>query len=288
MKATAGASLWTERDSLVKNLGPVRVRGCPRVHVRGFYFSNMDNQKTPQKDAYYFSHDSNARHDERILELRDAMGWEGYGLYWAFIEMMRESADFTVTTKPAVLRQALSIEKDKLEEFLGLCLEFGLFVKDGERIYSESLRRRMDQMNEQREKLREAGRKGGKASQAQAGLKQGLTDAQAIKENKLNQLNKSNKQGVEDDFLSSDDFRASRPPAKRTGPDYKKICDIFAQHGLIDMVAQEFYDSFWPLYKKGEIKDWEAYTEKAALKAEQKAYGMVRGHKPDPKYNPRG
>lgn len=248
----------------------------------------MDNQKTPQKDAYYFSHDSNARHDERILELRDAMGWEGYGLYWAFIEMMRESADFTITTKPAVLRQALSIEKDKLEEFLKLCLEFGLFVKDGERLYSESLRRRMDQMNEQRDKKREAGRKGGIASQAQAMLKQSSSDAQAIKGNKLNQLNKSNQQGVDDDFLSSGDFKTSRPIAKRPGPDFKKICDIFAQHGLADFVAQEFYDSFWTLYRKGEIKDWEAYTEKAALKAEQKAYGMVRGHKPDPNYNPRG
>jgi len=247
----------------------------------------MDNQKTPQKDAYYFSHDSNARHDERILELRDAMGWEGYGLYWAFIEMMRESADFTVTTKPAVLRQALGIEKDKLEEFLGFCLEFGLFVKDGERLYSESLRRRMDQMNEQREKLREAGRKGGKASQAQAGLKQGLTDAQAIKENKLNQLNKSNKESG-DDFLNLDGLKTPRTGYKPGQPDFKKICDIFAQHGLADFVAQEYFDTMMPLWRRGEIKDYEAYTEKAALKAELKAYGMIRGHKPDPKYNPRG
>jgi hypothetical protein len=33
------------------------------------------------KDAYYFPHDSNARMDIRIVELRDAHGWAGYGIY---------------------------------------------------------------------------------------------------------------------------------------------------------------------------------------------------------------
>jgi hypothetical protein len=29
----------------------------------------------------YFSHDANARHDEKILELRAELGWEGYGTF---------------------------------------------------------------------------------------------------------------------------------------------------------------------------------------------------------------
>jgi len=43
-----------------------------------------------KKDAYYFSHDSNARHDPNICEMRLNYGMEGYGLYWVMIEMMRE------------------------------------------------------------------------------------------------------------------------------------------------------------------------------------------------------
>jgi len=35
-----------------------------------------------KKEAYYFSHDSNARQDEKIIKLRMKLGWEGYGLYW--------------------------------------------------------------------------------------------------------------------------------------------------------------------------------------------------------------
>jgi len=39
-----------------------------------------------KKEAYYFSLDSNARDDPKILQLRMEMGWEGYGLFWAIIE----------------------------------------------------------------------------------------------------------------------------------------------------------------------------------------------------------
>ena len=42
-------------------------------------------------EAYYFSHDSNARNDEKVLMLRAKHGWEGYGLYWALVEMMFEN-----------------------------------------------------------------------------------------------------------------------------------------------------------------------------------------------------
>ena len=48
------------------------------------------------KDAYYFSHDSNARNDHRIMKLRMDLGMEGYGIYWAIIEMLREQANYTL------------------------------------------------------------------------------------------------------------------------------------------------------------------------------------------------
>jgi len=255
------------------------------VTLRAFLLHKMKQQK----DAYYFSHDSNARHDERILELRDAMGWEGYGLYWAFIEMMRESSDFTVTKKPAVLRQALGIEKEKLEQFLQLCLEFGLFTQDGERLYSESLKRRMDQMNEQREKFREAGRKGGKVSQAQATLKPGSSDAQAIKENQINQINKINKSSEEDFVFEGFKTEKLAQRSKKPGPTWGRVHDIFIQYGLAEHVAEDFWDRMSDNnWNNGTVKDWEAFTEKAADKAQLQAYGCRLGHKPDPNYNPRG
>jgi len=48
-----------------------------------------------KKDAYYFSHFSNARHDRRIKRLRKELGIEGYGIYFMLLEVLREQIDFS-------------------------------------------------------------------------------------------------------------------------------------------------------------------------------------------------
>lgn len=47
-----------------------------------------------KKDAYYFSHFSNARHDRKIKRLRKELGIEGYGIYFMLLEVLREQLDF--------------------------------------------------------------------------------------------------------------------------------------------------------------------------------------------------
>ena len=46
------------------------------------------------KDAYYFSHDSNARNDQRLMKVRMKYGMEGYGIYFGIIEILREQAGY--------------------------------------------------------------------------------------------------------------------------------------------------------------------------------------------------
>lgn len=114
------------------------------------------------KEAYYFSHDANARQDDKILELRAEFGWEGYGLYWAIIEMLRDSSNYTYPSNAkAGLGLSLNIAKDKLEKFLNFCFEVKLLVNDNGVFYSESLMRRMEEIDEKRRKRAEAGRLGG-------------------------------------------------------------------------------------------------------------------------------
>jgi hypothetical protein len=43
------------------------------------------------KETFYFSHDSNARNDVKIIKLRRQLGMEGYGIYWCLIEMLRDA-----------------------------------------------------------------------------------------------------------------------------------------------------------------------------------------------------
>ncbi len=48
---------------------------------------------TTQKDAYYFPHFSNARHDRKIRRVLKELGVEGYGIYFMLLEVLREQSD---------------------------------------------------------------------------------------------------------------------------------------------------------------------------------------------------
>lgn len=43
----------------------------------------------------YFSHDSNARNSEKLLNVRMKYGAAGYGIYFMIIERLREEGDYT-------------------------------------------------------------------------------------------------------------------------------------------------------------------------------------------------
>lgn len=108
--------------------------------------------------AYYFSHDSNARNDDKILALRMKHGWEGYGLYWALIERMREAADYACVCDYNVVAYDLRTDAAKIKSIIE---GFGLFAfatdEDGRKcFYSESLRRRMRAADDLSEKRRSA------------------------------------------------------------------------------------------------------------------------------------
>ncbi|MEC0092859.1 DUF4373 domain-containing protein [Paenibacillus macquariensis] len=105
------------------------------------------------KDAYYFSHDSNARHDPKISAMRGVYGAEGYGWYWMLIEMMRDSSDYKldIQGKYTFNAFALQLQSDckRIEEFVNDCIqEFKLFESDGDSFWSNSLLRRMDKREE--------------------------------------------------------------------------------------------------------------------------------------------
>ena len=128
------------------------------------------------KDAYWFKHDSNARHDPAIILMRGKYKAEGYGLYWMFIEALREAEDYKIQRKhlPAF---CLDFASDLVESFLDDCLnEYDLFKSDGWFFWSESLLRRMEKHENIKTIRAEAGRKGGKV-QAKGKQKASKTEA---------------------------------------------------------------------------------------------------------------
>lgn len=120
------------------------------------------------KDAYYFSHDSNARNDPKILAMRSVYGSEGYGWYWMIVEILREQDNFKLPlTKYTydVLAMQTQCERSKIEQFMNDCFkEFidengGLFSTDGKMIWSNSLIRRMEALENRRAKAKLAAEK---------------------------------------------------------------------------------------------------------------------------------
>ncbi|MFC0188210.1 DUF4373 domain-containing protein [Fictibacillus aquaticus] len=115
------------------------------------------------KEAFYFSHDSNARHDPKISAMRSVYGTEGYGMYWMLIEILREQEDFKLK-KGKHLFNALAMQmqckSDFAQKFVEDCIhEFDLLVEDDENIWSLSLIKRMELKETISEKRRKAAKK---------------------------------------------------------------------------------------------------------------------------------
>ncbi|MCX7737458.1 MAG: DUF4373 domain-containing protein [Candidatus Kapabacteria bacterium] len=121
------------------------------------------------KEAYYFSHDTNARNDEKILCLRADYGITGYGAFWILIEMMFENQDTQLSHKHVKgIAYSLNMEVELLTNIINSCVEYGLFVSDGDNFWSESLRTRKGTYINKREKKVEAGLKSAEARRLKA------------------------------------------------------------------------------------------------------------------------
>ena len=113
------------------------------------------------KDAYYFSHDSNARNDIKIKAMIAKYGYEGYGMYWAIVEMLRETKDYELPLEEYMflaLQQEFNGCSTDVQQYINDCINtFKLFSSDGEMFWSESLKRRMIPLDAKREQARQAG-----------------------------------------------------------------------------------------------------------------------------------
>lgn len=119
------------------------------------------------KDSIYFSHDADARSDEKIISLIMAHGYEGYGIFWAIIEMLRTATNYKMQMDFKRIAFALHVDSKKVESII---CDFELFdcigglhnlheCKDDlhkKTFYSKSLNRRMKLKESISEKRRQA------------------------------------------------------------------------------------------------------------------------------------
>lgn len=106
------------------------------------------------KDAYYFSHDSNAKDDPKCVLLIEQLGLEGYGIFWVLIETLRDQPEYKypVNLIPALARRY----NTTAEKMKAVVNGYSLFMVDEQDFFSLSLMRRMEVIEEKREKARKS------------------------------------------------------------------------------------------------------------------------------------
>ena len=104
------------------------------------------------KDTFYFSHDYNARNDEKIKRLIRKHGMIGYGIFWSIVEDLYNNANALRTDYEGI---AYDLRSD-CDIVASVVNDFDLFIFNGDFFGSNSVQERLDQRNSKSESARKS------------------------------------------------------------------------------------------------------------------------------------
>lgn len=104
----------------------------------------------------YFNHDSSARMDYRIIKLRASLGYEGYGIFWALLEMLFTEENKICKSQYDILAFGLQCDTEKLRAVIE---DYDLFVIEDNCFYSRRLNNQIEQINNKSQKAKESAEK---------------------------------------------------------------------------------------------------------------------------------
>ena len=104
----------------------------------------------------YFNHDSNARNDIRIIKLRAKLGYEGYGIFWALLEVLFNEENKLCVNDYNALSFGLQCKSDVLKSVVE---DFELFVIEDNCFYSKRLNSHIEEINNKSIKAKESASK---------------------------------------------------------------------------------------------------------------------------------
>lgn len=200
------------------------------------------------KDAYYFTHDANARNDMKIQTMMGDYGTRGYGMYWICVELLREESDYRLSRDfnaiSKVYAHQMHTTPQCAKKFIEDCIEkYKLFKSNKLYFWSESLLRRMKRWDEIAEQRRLAGMRGGVAS------------AKAKKQAIVNEEKKRKEKRVKSDEYVSVETIYFELFEKKTGlkPDYPYPKNRAILKPLIIQYGAPFLKKLMPLWFTNEF-----------------------------------
>lgn len=174
------------------------------------------------KETFYFSHDYNARNDEKIKRMMRSHWMLWYGVYWAIIEDLYQNENEMIFDCEWI---AFDMRVDQ-EVIRSILMDFGLFETNISYFSSKSVWERLAKRLEKSAKARESAEK--RWWKKNANAKQTQSDWNAIKESKGKESKvKENKT----EQSSQDDDRES-----------------LYNNKIIKL--EEWFEKFWNLYPK--------------------------------------
>ncbi|KAA5532683.1 DUF4373 domain-containing protein [Taibaiella lutea] len=221
------------------------------------------------KDKFYFSHDSNARGDDKTVALRMKLGWEGYGLFWAIIEKLRECENYTSVCDYNVIAYDLRSDSAKIKSIIN---DFGLFsfTECGKCFYSESLKRRMDIKEEISQKRSQAAHerwnKSKEESNSNANALQKQTKSNAINGKKSKVKESKEKEEIVSDetqtqpILSDDSFIKFQAWLLDKAPAVTKMKEPFTQEQFLKLKEKCTSEEIMSLCLK--MHNWKLLNQK--------------------------
>jgi len=199
------------------------------------------------KESFYFSHDCNARNDEKILAVRMRLKAEGYGAYFMIIERLLESTNYMSVKDYNIIAFDLRVGADLVKS---LVENFGLFVFTdcGKYFYSESLLNRMKPLNNLREQRSLAGKKSAEIRAKKANENQEVTtnverplNEKETKESKVKESKV--KESIENIIEGSPIGDKSKPFTKISENEFYDSLKPFIKD-FDKSIIREFYD-YW-------------------------------------------
>ena len=137
----------------------------------------------------YFNHDSTARNDYRIIKLRATLGYEGYGVFWALLELLFTEENKICMSQYEILAYGLQCDSKILKHVIE---DFDLFVIEDGCFYSRRLNSQIDEINNKSNIAKENAKK--RWNNATAMQKQSNSNASKVQYNKVDKtkVKKSN------------------------------------------------------------------------------------------------
>lgn len=163
----------------------------------------------------YFSHDYDAREDEKVIDMMAEMGWAGYGLFWAVVELLYKNGG-RMRTQYNRIAFALNSHPDQIQQLIE---NYELFQIRKGFFYSKSVNKRLKKRNEKSEVARANAYKGWEKRHAKA--LQDESGSNAIKESK--QIKESIDSKLPRQFYQNEFIKAGKSENKKMKVGYFKF-----------------------------------------------------------------